>query len=284
MKLIKNGRKLLIAGVALAACIGFTLNANAQTCTVDNWTGATLGLTDANTGTPSANNRRYGGPCALRVDLDGNPAYVGDDKPAGTAAYIARFYAFLDGAGNGAVQIFAGEGNGDDQIQVWYNEPAAGDLTLRVYDSGSTANDLTFNSVGAGWHSIEFAWSQGAAADIAFSVDGAADLQATVDTSGLAIDNAFLGNISGANGGSIDFDDFDSRRDTRPGRLCRGDTDDDLQLSLVDVNNIFTEAQTFGATLSGGQPDFNEDGSVSLVDVNQVFNLVQTLQFNCPTP
>ena len=190
MKLIRHGRKALLAGVALAACMGFAVNAQAQTCTVDNWEGGATGLTDANAGTQGADNRRYGGPCALRVPVDGMARYVSDDSPSAEGSYIARFYAFLNDAGSDPVQIFAADDGATDQIQVWYNEAAPGDLTLRVYGADSSPNDLTFNGVSSGWHSIEFAWSADAAAEIAFSVDGAADMTATVDTSGLAIANA----------------------------------------------------------------------------------------------
>src|SRR5690625_7079908 len=94
MKLTKNLRKMLLAGAALAVCTGFALNAQAQDCTVDNWD-VQEGLTNSDTGTQGANNRRYGGPCGLRVTLDGTERYVGDDSPNGEAAYIARFYTFL---------------------------------------------------------------------------------------------------------------------------------------------------------------------------------------------
>lgn len=272
MKLIKNGRKLLIAGVALAACIGFTLNANAQNCTVDNWEGATSGLTDANTGTQGANNRRYYGPCALRVNLDGTERYVADDKPAGTETYIVRFYTFLDNAGSNPVQIYGADGDGDDQIQVWYNDPNAGDLTLRVYDAGRDDTDISFNAVGSGWHSVEFVWAAEAAANILFSVDGAADLSASVNTAGLYIDNAYLGNISGVNGGSLDFDDYDSRRDTRPGRQLVGDANGDGSLDAFDGLELRDELSELG--FAAGQADCNEDGEVDAFDALCLRNLL----------
>lgn len=273
MKLIRHGRKALLAGVALAACMGFAVNAQAQTCTVGNWDGGATGLSDADTGTQGADNRRYGGPCGLRVPVDGTARYVSDNSPGNEPVYIARFYAFLDDAGDDPVQIFAADDGAADQIQVWYNETNPGDLTLRVFDAGATANDLTFAGVSSGWHSIEFVWSADAAAAIAFSVDGAADITETVDTSGIAIANAHLGNVSGADtGGSIDFDDFDSRRMERPGRLCRGDTNDDGQVTQVDMLTIFAEVASGGTSFADGQPDYNEDGSISQIDFLQVLN------------
>ena len=87
-----DSRKALLAGVALVGCLGFAFNAQAQTCTVDNWTGASTGVANADAGTQGGDNRRYGGPCGLRVDLDGTARYVADDSPASESTYIARFY------------------------------------------------------------------------------------------------------------------------------------------------------------------------------------------------
>ena len=50
--------------------------------------------------------------------------------------------------------------------------------------------------MGTGWHSAEFAWEADAAAEIAFSVNGAADqIISPADTSGISIANAKLGNV-----------------------------------------------------------------------------------------
>src|SRR5690625_1829937 len=140
MKLTKNLRKMILAGAALAVCTGFALNAQAQDCTVGNWEGGATNLSDSDTGTPSDNNRRYGGPCGLRGELDGTERYVGDDSPNGEDSYITRFYALLDDAGSDPVLMFAADDGSDDQIQVWYNDPA-GEITLRVFDSSATAYD-----------------------------------------------------------------------------------------------------------------------------------------------
>src|SRR5690625_5139587 len=107
MKPTKNLRKKILAGAALAVCTGFALNAQAQDCTVDNWD-VQQGLADSDTGTQGANNRRYGGPCGLRVGLDGSTKFVGDNSPNGEASYIARFYTFLDDVNTSdPVMIFA---------------------------------------------------------------------------------------------------------------------------------------------------------------------------------
>jgi hypothetical protein len=265
MKLMTDGRKALLTGIALVGCLGFAFNAQAQTCTISNWAGGPTNLSDADTGTQGGSNRRYGGPCGLQVDIDGTERYVSDDSPQSETTYIARFYAFLDNAGSDPMVIFAADDGADDQIQVWYNFPNAGDLTLRVYDNGGGTNDLTESGIGSGWHSIEFAWDAAATSDIRFSVDGAADLTASPDTSGLAIVNAHLGNVNGAgNGTSVDFDDFDSRRIERPGRLLLADANGDGVISGADNTALMIER--LGGTFAAGQPDCNEDGTINGAD------------------
>lgn len=266
MKLMTHGRKLLFAGVALTACLGFALSAQAQTCTVSNWTTPT-NLSDADAGlqTGDGTNRRYGGPCGLQVDVDGTTRSVLTDTPQDESTYIVRFYTFLDNAGTGAVQLFnADDGLGNDVVQVWYNVPAQGDLTLRVLDA-SGPTDIVEPSVGPGWHSVEFEWTAGASADIDYSVDGATDMTETLDTSGQFVANAALGNLNGANtGGTVDFDDFDSRRIERPGRLMVGDANGDSTISGAD--NITLLIERNGGSYAAGQPDCNEDGEISGAD------------------
>ena len=277
--------KTLISGVALSALLGLSLNVQAQTCVVSNWDAAT-GLADADAGTQdtaATNNRRYGGPCGLRVAVDGTERIVTDNSPSAESTYIARFYTFLDNAGSDPIIIYAADDGTEDQVQVWYNFPAAGDLTLRVFDATPASNDLTFNAVGAGWHSVEFVWEAAATADILFSVDGATDLSTSIDTSGITLAAAHLGNVNSAtNGTSIDFDDFDSRRISRPGRLCRGLTDDSRSaLALADVTNIFDEFASNGVTPAAGQPDFDENGAVDLTDALDVFDRFATGNEDC---
>lgn len=287
MNSINNGRKALFASVALAACLGFTINAQAQTCVISNWDGTPVGLADGNAGTQDSfanDNRRYGGPCGLRVPVDGSPHYVTDTSPANETTYIARFYAFLENTGADPVQIFGADDGAEDQIQVWYNFPNANELTLRVFDNGGTPTDLT-ETVSTGWHSVEFVWEADASPSIAYSVDGNTDLTTSaLDTSGIVIANAHLGNVDGAatGGGEIDFDDFDSRRIERPGRLCRGLTDSVRSaLDFTDAQAAFTEFSTNGNTPAGGQPDYNEDGVVDFTDAQAIFNRFATGNEDC---
>lgn len=273
MKFSIDGRKALLTGVALAACMGFAFNAQAQTCTVQNWAGGQTGLSDADAGTQGSENRRYGGPCGLQVDVDGTARFVADDSPQSEGTYIARFYTYLDNAGGDAVQIFGADDGSQDQIQVWYNDPGAGDLTLRVYDNGGSAIDVTFNGVGAGWHSVEFVWEADASAQPLFSLDGTDQTGSALDTSGLSIVNAYLGNVSGANtGGTIDFDDFDSRRIDRPGRLVVADANDSGDVTSGDVTSLINELLDNG--FAPGQPDCNENGEITSGDITCLINIL----------
>jgi hypothetical protein len=269
--------KYMLIGSAAAAFLGLSMNAQAQlpTCTVDNWTDA-IGLTDADTGYQGSDNRRYGGPCGLRVPFNGDERFVMFESGQGETSYIARFYAFLNNAGSDAMIIFAGEGGGEDQVQIWYNFPAANDLTLRAFDQGGASHDLTFEGVGNGWHSIEFEWHQGASANIAFIVnsdDPNDEESMTIDTSGLSIQSAHLGDVAGmADAGYADFDDFDSRRSTRPGRLLVGDADDNGSIGTGDLVSILSEIN--GNAFAPGQPDCDENGSVGTGDLVCVLTII----------
>lgn len=264
--------KTLISGVALSALLGLSLNVQAQTCVVSNWDSAT-NVSDADAGTQGGSNRRYGGPCGLRVAVDGTERIVTDNSPTAESTYIARFYTFLNNAGSDPIIIYAADDGSVDQVQVWYNFPAAGDMTLRTFDASAGTNDLTFNAVGSGWHSVEFVWEAAAAADILFSVNGAADLSTTIDTSGITLAAAHLGNVNSAtNGTSIDFDDFDSRRISRPGRLLVGDADDNASINILDVQAVGNEV--VNGVFAAGQPDCTEDGAVNILDVQCVGGIV----------
>lgn len=279
MKWMTNSRKLLFAGAALAASFGLVLSAQAQTCTIANWSGSPVGgLNDTDNANKPPSNPRYAGPCSLEVPVAGSAAHVIDNSPTSDTGYIVRFYTFLEDAGTNPMIIFeandADDGAGTSQILVRYNDPTAGDLTLEVFHAGGSTT-RTF-AVGNGWHSVEFDWEAAASASIAFTVDGQTDLTITgVDTSGITIESALLGNITTASGGAgavAYFDDFDSRRSTRPGRLCRGDTDGNNSIGFADLNAVGNEVISGGTILASGQPDYDENGAVGFSDLNAVFS------------
>jgi hypothetical protein len=270
-------RTALPLGVVFAAAMGFSVNAAAQTCTVDNWQGGSPGLSNSDAGTQGSSNRRYGGPCGLRVPLGGSAAYVADDTPGGETTYIVRAYVYLDDITTGdPVVLFAADDDtgdssytaADAQIEVSYDADASsgGTLVLSVRNQSGTLQPLpAVDNVGTGWHSFELVWEQASSANIAFSVDGAADVTGTVDTTGITIENAFLGVLNSVTGGSVDFDDFDSRRVDRPGRLILADANDDGVVDIFDVQAIGGEV--VGGGFAAGQPDCNEDGTVDIFDV-----------------
>ena len=261
----------VLGAVASLALAGWSLPGQAQECTVSNWSGA-VALTDDDAGTQGANNRRYGGPCGLRVPFDGTGAHLIDESPVGESRYIARFYGFFDAIGDDPVIVFAAQGGGEDQVQVWYNFPASNDLTLRAFDADEDPNDLTFPAVGTGWHSVELEWNRdtGEVQFLVNSDDPDEQAAVTINLSGLSIDTALLGNVGEADtGGSADFDDFDSRRSTRPGRLMAGDANDDGVINVQDALAVFSESA--GTAFAPGQPDCNEDGQINVQDALCIF-------------
>jgi hypothetical protein len=269
--------KTMLSGIAAVALLGFSLNAQAQDCTVGNWADNPVGLSDANTGTQGSDNRRYGGPCGLRVPVDGEPRFLTDATPMSESTYIVRFYVFLNNAGSDDLLIYAADDGEDDVIQIWYD---GSDLTLTVFQSDGSTVDLAATGVGSGWHSVEFVWESSDDAEIRFAVnsdDPSADVVETgVDTSGITIANAHLGNVAGigtaGSGLSMDLDDYDSRRVSRPGRLLRGDATNSGQITTSDVTAVINEV--FGGQFAPGQPDCTESGSITTSDVTCVINIV----------
>ena len=296
--------KRLMSGVALSVALGLSVNAQAQSCTVTNWLGGAENDQLLTAATPTAGNRRYAGPCSLAVQLDSaNPAFVIDNSPVEEDRYIARFYFNANGntADTSPMIIFAAndgeDGLGVDVLQLWYNVStatpptgSAGAVTLVIAtDDGVAQINVPASEVNtAGWNSFEIVWNADESAEIALSVNGNADDTTTANTSGLEIESALLGFIGTVDGLTVTgtqamfFDDFDSRRESRPGRLCRGLTDESRnQLAVADLNAIFAEVASAGTNLAAGQPDFNEDGVVSLADLSEVFARIAGAQNAC---
>lgn len=257
----------LILFVSLALWFG-PIEVHAQSCGLGNWSQLS-DLDNSFTGVQGPANRRYGGPCGLRVPLDGVPRFVTDHRPDRESRYILRFYAFLGSADTAdPVRIYAAGDGVDDLIEIWLNEPSAGELTLRVLDAEQSLHDLTFPNAPARWNSIEFVWEAAVSAEIRFALnsdDPTEDLVATINTSGQRLFNASLGNLNGASGGAIDFDAYDSRRASRPGRLLTGDADDDWAINVADIIAIADEIDSLG--FAPGQPDCDEDGEIEAADV-----------------
>jgi hypothetical protein len=86
-----------------------------------------------------------------------------------------------------------------------------------------------------------------------------------------------VGSPTFAGGSSYFFDEFDSRRTTNPGRLCRGDADNNNAVNVFDIGAIVAEMQQPAnpAVLTSGQPDFNEDGTVNVFDIGAMVPAIQ---------
>lgn len=284
MNCVKNGRKLLLASVALATGLGFAFNAQAQTCTVANWDAAPNLVDGADNasgdvGTQPNGFKRYGGPCGVTVPFGSPSAYVENSSQGGAgtspldeAFYIGRFYVYLgEVTASGGAAIFTAFDSSDSE------------LFSVVYDSDGP--ELSFNVVGATnpspvsidagkWQSIEFIYDV-SGNEFTFSVsraldedgDDTVDAHATV-VSGTAGNNVAvvqMGNIDGIGSGFAYFDDFDSRRSQFPGRLLVADGNNDGTVNLGDV--IAARAEHLNDIPAAGQPDCNEDGQVNLGDV-----------------
>lgn len=290
------------AGLVMA---GWSMSTQAQTCTIANWQGGAVNEAALTAANPTAGNSRYGGPCSLRASLSAGQAYVVDSSPIAETDYIARFYFNPNGNANANLPMIifaanaADDGTGADVLQLWYNVSSAspftataGAATLVITTGGSSTQiNVPAGEIRAsGWNSFEIVWSSDAAAEILLNVNGGTDRSATGNTSVERIRSALLGfvdddgsNISSAT--PMFFDDFDSRRITRPGRLCRGSTVNlDAEPNTVtqaDMLQIFQEVLT--GTLANGQPDYLESGSVTQADFLQVFaNHVLTNNPVCP--
>lgn len=270
-----------LSAVAVAASLVFTASAPAQAqtqaqatpqCTLDNWKGTGAGKANITAGTQGPDNRRYGGPCGMRVTLSGSPSYVADNSPSADDNYIVRFYTFLRNAtGSEDITIFdAVDGTQDDAsvVKVTYN-PAA--KKLAVVTPGHTLIPETFMDIDVDfWNSIEIVRTP---TEVIVKVNDEQDISGTYASSPLAITEARLGNVSGAGGGgSIDFDDFDSRRDSRPGELLRADANGDEFIDTRDVSAVLAEINDIRFAL--GQPDCNEDGSIDTRDIGCLLKLI----------
>lgn len=305
IKVLMQGRKgVLYSAMAGLMMAGWSLSSQAQVaCTVENW-GGTVNEDSLFAGSPQQGNKRFAGPCSLKVDLDDDMAYVLDDSPVGEADYIARFYFNPNGndSADAPMIIFAAnvdsDGTGDDVLQVWYNVASAdpfvatpNHITL-VIQTADGEEEIRAGAAGVranGWNSVEIVWQADADADVVMNVNGQADLSATgIDTSGLQVNSAMLGFVGYPSDPAVTsstpmyFDDFDSRRQTRPGRLCRGLTDESRDsIDLADFFNIYADFASGGNQLATGQPDYNEDGIVDLVDAFAVYDAFAAGQNSC---
>ncbi len=250
-------------------------------CQLDHWFGATASGSVGTTlvvGGPgdAAPLPRYAGICSLRANAPGN--YVTDDSPTNLQTFHARFYVLAASSGGPAVVFQA------------RNAASAAMLTVRF--SGTAFELASSNGAFAAsqpittghWYAIELDWAAGAAPMMAVKGAGVVALPTVSASAGPAsdrIDTALLGWLAGGTSGSIVVDAYESRRDTPPGRLCRGDADGN---GLRDVRDVAAARSEFlTQKLAPAMPDCNEDGNVNSGDMVCLRNLQANAQGDCAT-
>lgn len=271
-----NHKALL--GTAVAAALMFAAQA-ASACAISAWSSAT-GLTVADTGEPAAGFSRYSGRCSVRVPNSNGGAgrFVTDTTPNNEASYRVRFY-YYTGDITGSSEIFQARNTGGTNIiTVAHNGSALSFST----NTGGAAQNVTVAD--GKYYAIEIAWAAGAGTgSMTATVTGAGVVApaGTATFSNLAnsadsITDARLGLITGTPtvASPVYFDEFDSRRTQNPGRLCRGDANNDTAIGSQDRIVVTNEILSSGSTPAIGQPDANEDGAIGSQDRIVITNLI----------
>ncbi len=274
----------ILFGSALAIAMAFGANV-ASACSVDAWS-VRNNVTAADAGDPSTGFKRYSGRCGLRVNAANK--FVQDNTPNNETSYRARFYFFTADVSGGEIDIFQAKAQGGTNIiRVTHD----GSLLRFYVNTGGAAQQVTVQD--NKYYAIEMAWAAGTTSPattgtFTATVKGAGSAAAagTANFTGLAnaadsITDARLGVMNGtptfAGGSSYFFDEFDSRRTTDPGRLCRGDADNNNAVNVFDIGAMVPEIQQPAnpAVLTQGQPDFDENGSVNVFDVGAMVPAIQ---------
>ena len=274
-------RKFLL-GSAIAATLMFGANV-ASACAISAW-GSATGLTGADTGEPAAGFKRYSGRCSLRVGDGTVPRFVQDNTPADEKSYRLRFYYFTSNITAGTATIFqARNTGGTNMIQVTHD---GNQLSFTTNTGGAAQNVVVADNA---YYSIELAWAAGTVApattgSMTGTVTGnsggaaAAVVAGIVNFTGLAnsadsITDARMGVITGGAtlATPVNFDEFDSRRTTNPGRLVRGDANNSGTTTPADATAVLNEFNN--GVINLGQPDCGENGSVSPADATCVLNV-----------
>jgi len=262
-----------------------TVHAQNGPCTLENWT-SKVGETNMKVGTPGGENgnRRYAGPCGLNIALKGEEAYLTNEAPTVDAPrdekkFNVRFYFFLNDVEDD-VTFYQALDDTVEVITATYVATGNNANNVSVRFGPSAAATLSVGPVSAGWNSLEIQWVSDSSATLKAILGNASDIYektaTDIDTNAFAIDSARLGVINALvdslpTAGSIDFDDYDSRRDTVPGRLLRGDANGDGVTDGDDQTPVVNEF-LFGES-SAGTADCNEDGEVNGDDQSCIVNI-----------
>lgn len=243
----------------------------ASACAISAWSSAT-GLTVADTGEPAAGFSRYSGRCSLRVpSFTAGGRFVQDNTPNNETTYRSRVYYFTGDIGGGETDIIQARNTGGTNIIRVTHDGAV----LKFYtNTGGAAQSVTVAD--NRYYAIEMAWAAGTVSPattgtFTASVTGAGGVLAgSANFSGLAnsadsITDARLGLIASAGAPTVTapvyFDEFDSRRTTAPGRLCRGDSNGNTSLTGGDAQAVINEV--VNGVIAVGQPDCSENGAVT---------------------
>lgn len=287
----------ILFGSALAIAMAFGANA-ASACSVDAWS-VRNNVTAADAGEPTAAGDfpRYSGRCSLKANATNK--FVQDNTPNNETSYRARFY-YMTGNVSAETDIFQARNTGGTNIIRITHD---GNVLRFYVNNGPTPTQVTVAD--NRYYSIEFAWAAGTASPATTgtftatvtgnSGNNAANAVAgTVNYTNLnnaadSITDARMGVIAGpapganaAGQNAVYFDEFDSRRTTNPGRLCRGDANGSGQISSADRSAVTQELEQT-PVLGAGQPDCNESGSITAAD-RSCITLRLTLADPCATP
>ena len=259
-----------LLGAAIFSAMAFT---GANACSISAWsTTDSVGVVAADSGEAPAFSR-YSGRCSLRVVGGATPKYVQDNTPTNATAFKSRFYintgSPLVDTGAAGFVFLARDGAGANLIRIALT---GGNLQATV--TGSAAAIPAIPVVAGRYYSVEIEWAQGAAAPFSIKVQGAGAAAPTTQTTTTNNASGVLKDVrlglSAGSTGTVFLDEYDSRRTTAPGRLCRGDANADRAINIFDRGalnqDILAQTANPGSNLAVGQPDCNEDGAVNIFD------------------
>ena len=254
-------------------------HAFAQTlCTTSNWS-SVVGEANLGAGEASSTNRKYSGPCGLRVTLNGSESYVQDDNPLNETTFNTRFYFYMSDVVEDVVMFQAEDGNGAPVIQAYYDASVPG-IFVDFSVPGGATETVPASGLDTGWHSLEIQWATTGNPSVKLQQGSTATSQTwsnPLDMSAVTIEVAKLGALGVVpTAGSIDFDDYDSRREGVPERLPRGDANNDGLTNGDDQADVVNEF--LFADSAAGTSDCNEDGVVNGEDLSCIVNIFLGLE------
>ena len=272
MKNPQKFRSFLVVASVLTSLVWAASNVSAQTCTLDNWTSSVKTGDTLLAASRAQENKAYAGPCSLKVTLNSSAAYLVDDTPTAETTFNVRFYFFLQSV-DADVTLFEALDASDGRVMSATYAHSQNAVNVEFEHSGGTAT-ATVGELTTGWNSLEIQWEAKAFETAVVSLGNSATASNSagsgeIDTSGLTINSVRLGAIPSPatvpSSGVIFFDDYDSRRDTVPGRLLAGDANGDGTVNIFDV--VAARNEILGNSVPDGIPDCNEDGTVNIFDV-----------------